>query len=207
MFNIAQCLQANESSRSAVATNSTTETLTTRPPSFRSGSLDLRMRSPTSSFSRPPGSLDPSPTSPYSCPSGSFDLSPTGPFSPSSRYSEDNLSIDSSASAKVKRKFKLPEYWRPSVQACIDAATEEEQRRMLTPEIRIFLVRDVVMTMYAHDPKPKKAFCTEVAQRIVKHYPFMTDKGHNVSGHVSFFILISRPSPKEMCGEYGVDGM
>ena len=51
-------------------------------------------------------------------------------------------SIDSSASAKAKRRFKLPEHWRPSVQACFDAATEEEQRRMLTPEIRDFLVRD-----------------------------------------------------------------
>ena len=77
------------------------------------------------------------------------------------------------------------------MQNCIDAPTEEEKRRMLTPDVRNCLVRDVVTTMYAHDPKPKKQFCTEVAELIVKKYPFMKDKGQYVSGHVSICSIFS----------------
>ena len=37
---------------------------------------------------------------------------------------------------------------------------------------------------YAH--KPNKEFCTSVAKKMVKKYPFMKDVGSGVSGFVSF---------------------
>ena len=43
--------------------------------------------------------------------------------------------------------------------------------------------------MYAHDLKPKKQFCTEVAELIVKKCPFMKDKSQYMSGDVSAVFL------------------
>ena len=68
---------------------------------------------------------------------------------------------------------------------CINATPEEEQRKLLTPEVRNSLVRDLVTTMYAFVPMPKKQLCTQAAKMLVKKYPFMKDHGRSVSGYVS----------------------
>ena len=69
--------------------------------------------------------------------------------------------------------------------ACISATTEEEQRRLLTRDVRNSLVRDLVTTMYAFALVPKRDLCTQVAKMLVRRYPFMKDQGMNVTGYVS----------------------
>ena len=119
-----------------------------------------------------------------------------GPFSPRSRtfsppsYSDcdDTASLASSSSATVvsKRKFSIPDSWPPSIMACLQQTTEEEQRRALTPPIRNEIVRVVATQMFCYDPKPQKDFCTLVAKKLVAKYPFMQDTGEKVSGYVSY---------------------
>ena len=94
-------------------------------------------------------------------------------------------SVASSASALGRAQFIIPATWRPSVMACINAATEEDQRRLLTTAIRNEIVRDLVTQMYACNPRPDRAFCTVAARSLVKKYHFMKDVGTNVSGYVS----------------------
>ena len=68
--------------------------------------------------------------------------------------------------------------------AVINAPTEERVR-MLIPKIQNEVVRDVVTQMYFYWTKPDKSAVTNVAQKLVKKYPFMEDQGANVSGYVS----------------------
>ena len=107
------------------------------------------------------------------------------PFSPRSvSESDDSVSVASSASA-MNRKFKIPDTWRPSIMHCIEQPTNEEKLKCLTPQIRNEIVRDVVAQMFAFEPKPKKCFVTQVAQQLIKKYPFLKDVGQCVSGYVS----------------------
>ena len=72
--------------------------------------------------------------------------------------------------------------------ACINAKDEEEKRRRLTPEVRNYIVRDLVTTMFSYTLKPSKEFCTIVAKSLVQKHKFMKDVGANVSGYVSVCI-------------------
>lgn len=67
----------------------------------------------------------------------------------------------------------------------INAPSESEKRRQLTPNVRNAIVRDLMTTMYTFMPKPNKSFCTEVAKKLIEKYSFMRDAGANVSGYVS----------------------
>ena len=81
-----------------------------------------------------------------------------------SRISDDTESVASSSSSKAK--FSLPDHWRPAIMACINAESESEQRRLLVPEVRNSLVRDLVTTLYAAYPAPKKEQCTMAARTL-----------------------------------------
>lgn len=82
-------------------------------------------------------------------------------------------------------KFVLPTQWRPSVMQIIQKKDDNEKRRILTPEIRNAIVRDLVSSMHAYRSQPNKEFCTVVAKRLVGQYPFMKDAGSAISGFVS----------------------
>ena len=71
--------------------------------------------------------------------------------------------------------------------SAISATTEAEKRRLLTSTVRSAITRDLMTTMYAFMPKSDKNFCTEVAQKLVQKYSFMSDVGPNISGYVSVF--------------------
>lgn len=71
---------------------------------------------------------------------------------------------------------------------CIQKETEEQQQQALIPTIRNEIVRDLVAQIFFHNPKPQKEFCTNVAQLLVRKYPFMRDIGHKVSGYVSLVL-------------------
>ena len=73
--------------------------------------------------------------------------------------------------------------------ACINQSNEDQQKRALTPSVRNEIVRDVVAQMYSHILKPQKPFCTQVAEMLVKKYPFMRDTG-KVSGYVSLLTCM-----------------
>ena len=69
--------------------------------------------------------------------------------------------------------------------ACINQPDEDQQKRALIPSVRNEIVRDLVVQLYAFTPKPQRAFCTKVAEMLVRRYPFMRDTGKKVSGYVS----------------------
>lgn len=98
--------------------------------------------------------------------------------------SDDSLSLASSASGS-KPCFRIPDYWPPAIMECIDQASLEEQKRALNPSIRNEIIRALGTHMFSHNPRPTKAFCTEVARMLVKKYPFMQDVGKKESGYVS----------------------
>ena len=98
--------------------------------------------------------------------------------------SDDALSIGSSAST-VKPDFNIPDIWRPSIMASVNAKSEEDKKIGLTAAVRNEIVRDLVTQMYAFDAKPERAFCTKVAKLLIKKYPYMKDVGPNVSGYAS----------------------
>ena len=109
-----------------------------------------------------------------------------------SSSSSSSRTPTSSQSAVVHSKtFVIPDTWRPLVMVAINAPTEAEKRRQLTPNVRNAIVRDLMTTMYAFMPKPNKNFCTEVAQKLVEKYTFMRDAGTNVSGYVSQFKFLA----------------
>jgi hypothetical protein len=125
----------------------------------------------------------------------------TPPLSTSSRQSHDDqdmasissLGSVSSAGAVApspstsasKKKFSLPDTWRPGIMYAINGDGDAEQRKRLGPDIRNAIVRDLVSTMYAHMSQPNKDFCTQVAKQLVQKYTFMRDVGTNVTGYVS----------------------
>lgn len=112
--------------------------------------------------------------------------SPLSPFSPQFSLDwDDTESLASSASALAKSVFRLPDLWRPSIMYCIEAPTEDEQRKRLSAKIRNEMVRDVVTQMFSFQPKPTASFCKEVSILLVQKYPFLRDAGKNVSGYVS----------------------
>lgn len=84
--------------------------------------------------------------------------------------------------------FKIPEMWRPSIMAAINAPTIEDKRKNLTPSVRNKIVRDLVTQVYAYTSKPTKAFLTEVAKKLVQKYAFMKDHGEGVTGYVSYLL-------------------
>ena len=90
-------------------------------------------------------------------------------------------------------KFVLPSQWRPSIMHIMQKSDEGERRRLLTPDIRNAVVRDLVSSMYAYTSQPKREFCTTVAKKLVGQYPFMKDAGSAVSGYVSFHMRSYRP--------------
>ena len=145
------------------------------------------------SIKEPPKSSDRLSLSPIGSPGPTSPLSPYAPFShctpctPSeSGDDHDTTSIASSASSvSLTKKFKILDTWRPLIMACINAMDDEENRRRLTSDVRNYIVRDLVTTMFSYVPKPSKEFCTLVAKRLVQKYKFMMDTGTNVSGYVS----------------------
>lgn len=115
----------------------------------------------------------------------SSSFSPQPPTTPS-ESGDDSMSVVSSASSlALSKKFKIPDTWRPVIMSCINAKDNEEKRRRLTPEVRNYIVRDLVTTMFSYNLKPSKDFCTHVAKSLVQKYKFMKDVGANVSGYVS----------------------
>ena len=118
-------------------------------------------------------------------------LSPRSPISPHSDDSDSVFSSVSTSSKGIRRTFKIPDTWRPSIMSCIRGQTLEEQKRMLVPTIRNEVVRDLVTQMYSYYTKPDKAAVTEVAKKLVQKYPFMRDDGPQVSGYVSENVFIS----------------
>ena len=101
---------------------------------------------------------------------------------------DDTMSVASSASSMVQNEFTIPDIWRPSIMACIQAPSIEERKKHLTVSIRGEISRDLVTQMYAFKQKPDRSFCTYVAKCLVKKHPFMRDTGKNVSGYVSLHI-------------------
>ena len=73
---------------------------------------------------------------------------------------------------------------------CIEQPTPEEQKRALNSSIRNEIIRALGTHMFSYNPKPTKAFCTEVARMLVKRYPFMRDIGRKESGYVSAIMLM-----------------
>ena len=78
----------------------------------------------------------------------------------SSVHTSPFVSIPSTSS----RQFTIPDTWRPNVMAAINASSEAEKRRLLSPSVRSTISRDLMTTMYTFMPKPDKKFCTEVAK-------------------------------------------
>lgn len=81
--------------------------------------------------------------------------------------------------------FKIPDMWRPSIMSILNDYSDGDKAKKLSREIRCEIVRDLVTQMYACTDKPNKAFCSDVAKKLVSKYPFMQDKGEGVSGYVS----------------------
>ncbi|XP_019858453.1 PREDICTED: uncharacterized protein LOC109586683 [Amphimedon queenslandica] len=107
--------------------------------------------------------------------------------SPSPLTCTDSDECSSSISSlHVSSKFFIPDTWRPSIMECINAPSETEARRLLTPKIRSEIVRDLVTQMYTVWPNPKSAESTVVARKLVSKYVFMKDKGQAVSGYGSW---------------------
>ena len=84
---------------------------------------------------------------------------------------DDNSSLASSVtSANSLNKHKsdftnVPDTWRPSIMACLQASSETQQRHLLTVGVRNEIVRDLVSQMYsAYSSKPDKNFCTLAAR-------------------------------------------
>ena len=143
------------------------------------------------------------PTSPVISEHDTEILSPRSPFSPTgfsqisppsrslSRVdSDDAISLASSSmslASSSKSSFHIPDYWPPVIMECIEHPTFEEQKRALNTSIRNEIIRALGTHIFSHNPKPTKAFCTEVARKLVKKYPFMKDTGEKESGYVSTF--------------------
>lgn len=98
--------------------------------------------------------------------------------------SDDAVSVGSSSST-VRPDFNIPDIWRPSIMASVNARSEEDKKLGLTAAVRNEIVRDLVTQMYAYNAKPDRAFCTKVAKLLIKKYSYMKDVGTNVSGYVS----------------------
>ena len=47
--------------------------------------------------------------------------------------------------------------------------------KLLTPDVRSQVVRDLVSNMFTYSTSPNHEFCTFVAQRLILKYPFMRD--------------------------------
>lgn len=68
---------------------------------------------------------------------------------------------------------------------CLNAKSDAEKRKKLTPSILNEIIRDLVTTMYAYMLNPNKAFRTMVAKLLIEIYSFLKDVGANVTGYVS----------------------
>ena len=75
-----------------------------------------------------------SPLSPLS-PSLFSPFSPSPSPGPSRFYSDDAISVVSSASFS-KPKFCIPDFWPPAIMECIEQPTLEEQKHALSTSIR-----------------------------------------------------------------------
>ena len=93
----------------------------------------------------------------------------------------NTISVASSATAMAKSMFSIPDTWPPAIMACIQQSSEEEKKRALGPLVRNDVVRVLATQMFCYDPKPQKEFCTQVAKKLMRKYPFMVDTGKNVS--------------------------
>ena len=109
---------------------------------------------------------------------GDMQVKPTVPVTPASASSsqknqdaDDTLSITSTLSSSAHasssgragscvstpsrlvsapyRNFTIPDTWRPVVMSAINAPSEAEKKRLLTPTVRSAIVRDIMTTMYA----------------------------------------------------------
>uniref|UniRef100_A0A1X7UXC7 Uncharacterized protein n=1 Tax=Amphimedon queenslandica TaxID=400682 RepID=A0A1X7UXC7_AMPQE len=136
------------------------EVISTDVPSLRHSSSQLNP-----SMSSPPITHSPSlsdlPSSPVShkltLKSFSSSLSHNAPLSPISFISSpspltctDSDECSSSISSlHVSSKFCIPDTWRPSIMECINAPSETEARRLLTPKIRSEIVRDLVTNVHS----------------------------------------------------------
>ena len=103
---------------------------------------------------------------------------------------DDTLSVASSVSSPTEKEFVIPDIWRPSIMACIQASSIEEKKKNLTVSVRGEICCDLVTQMYAFKQKPDRSFCTYVAKCLVKKHPFMMDTGRNVSGYVSLLYSV-----------------
>ena len=91
------------------------------------------------------------------------------------------ISVASSGSSRSNlpsytTSFVIPSKLRPSIMKSLET-------KVLTPDIKNEVVRDLVTHMYGYMEKPTSSFCTFVAQRLILQYTFMRDsKG---TGYVS----------------------
>ena len=100
---------------------------------------------------------------------------------------DDNISI---SSASGQGKFVIPDSWPPAIMHCIKLPSDEDRKLALVPSVRNEIVRVLANNMFCHDPNPNKEFCTRVAKLLVKKFKFMRDIGENVSGYVSYFVVV-----------------
>ena len=75
--------------------------------------------------------------------------------------------------------FSIPNKWRPSIMFAIE-------EKILTPDVRNEIVRDLVTHMYGFMEKPSPSFCKFVAQRLILRYKFMRDSIG--TGYVSSYM-------------------
>ena len=66
----------------------------------------------------------------------------------------------------------------------INAPSESDSRKLLTPSVRNEIVHDLVSQMYSVWPQPTRSNCTQVAKKLVRSYSFMRDEGEGITGYV-----------------------
>ena len=71
---------------------------------------------------------------------------------------------------------------------CFNQSSNDERRKMLTPELRNEISRALVTHMFSYNANPRKELCSKAAKMLVKKYVFLKDVGEHSSGFVSYFM-------------------
>ena len=89
----------------------------------------------------------------------------------------------SAATLEDKKKFAIPQKWKPSISAAIS-------KKRLTPDVRNEIVRDLVTHVYGCVGRPSASFVTKIADMLVDRYPFMADSSDTAPSVSSNFVKI-----------------
>lgn len=90
----------------------------------------------------------------------------------------------SAAMLEYKKKFTIPQKWKPSITSAIS-------KKRLTPDIRNEIVRDLVTHVYGCVGRPSSSFITKIADMLIERYPFMADSSDStpsVSAYIHMFV-------------------